>query len=108
MYTYYSYVHVHSQGIRASPFCTDGELQNSYEHCGGHAEKVVNMNYTDSKQFCVFLLHWLSSVEHIYSRFHQAQYLVNTYSLERTHLSEGRKGLDYYMLDDILVEIRIL
>ena len=60
--TYYSYMYIpyRMQGIRASLFCTNGELQNSYEHCGGHAEKVVNMYYTDSKQFCISLLHWLS------------------------------------------------
>ena len=29
------------QGVKASLFCTNGELQNSCEHCGGHAVKIT-------------------------------------------------------------------
>ena len=29
------------QGVKASLFCTNGELQNSCEHCGGHAVKII-------------------------------------------------------------------
>ena len=29
------------QGVKASLFCTNGELQNSFEHCGGHAVKIT-------------------------------------------------------------------
>ena len=50
----------------------------------------------------------IGSVEHIHSGFHQTQCFVDTHSLERTHLLESRKGLDYYMLDDILAEVHTL
>ena len=95
------------QGVKASLFCTNGELQNSREHCGGHAVKVTIwstvITSTVVSSYCIH------SVEHTHYGLHQTQCSVDTHNQEHTaHLPAGKKGLDYYMLDDILLVVHIL
>ena len=55
----YIYNPYRMQGIGASLFCTNGELQNSCEHCGRHAEKVFNITLiANNTALLTALAHW--------------------------------------------------